>query len=59
MVISGWDQGLLGMRVGGRRELVIPPSMAYGADGRPPKIGPNETLVFVVDLVSVQPSQGS
>jgi FKBP-type peptidyl-prolyl cis-trans isomerase len=33
--------------------------MAYGADGRPPKIGPNETLVFVVDLVSVQPSQGS
>jgi peptidylprolyl isomerase len=59
MVISGWDQGLLGMRVGGRRELVIPPSMAYGADGRPPKIGPNETLVFVVDLLSVQSSQGS
>lgn len=54
MVISGWDQGLLGMRVGGRRELVIPPSMAYGADGRPPKIGPNETLVFVVDLVGVR-----
>jgi peptidylprolyl isomerase len=55
-VIAGWDQGLVGLRVGGRRELVIPPSLAYGADGRPPTIAPNETLVFVVDLVSIQGS---
>jgi peptidylprolyl isomerase len=58
-VIAGWDQGLVGMRVGGRRQLVIPPSLAYGADGRPPAIAPNETLVFVVDLVSIQGSQSS
>jgi peptidylprolyl isomerase len=53
-VIPGWDQGVTGMRVGGRRQLVIPPDLAYGADGQPPTIGPNETLVFVIDLVSVQ-----
>jgi peptidylprolyl isomerase len=58
-VIPGWDQGLLGMQVGGRRQLVIPPGLAYGADGRPPAIAPNETLVFVVDLVSIQGSAGS
>jgi len=50
MVIPGWDQGLVGIRVGGRRELVIPPNLAYGAQGQPPVIGPNETLVFVIDL---------
>ncbi len=49
MVIPGWDQGLEGMRVGGRRVLVIPPDLAYGPEGSPPAIGPNETLVFVVD----------
>ena len=52
-VIPGWDQGVPGMKVGGRRQLVIPPDLAYGAQGYPPDIAPNETLVFVVDLGSV------
>jgi peptidylprolyl isomerase len=51
-VIAGWDEGVAGMRVGGRRELVIPPDKAYGPAGSPP-IGPNETLVFVVDLLEI------
>ena len=53
-VIKGWDQGFAGMKVGGRRELIIPPKLGYGAQGSPPTIGPNETLVFVVDLLAVQ-----
>lgn len=53
-VIPGWDQGVEGMKVGGRRELIIPPELAYGAAGSPPLIGPNETLVFVIDLLSVK-----
>ena len=52
MVIPGWDQGMVGMRKGGRRLLVIPPEMAYGPSGSGP-IGPNETLVFAVDLVEI------
>jgi peptidylprolyl isomerase len=52
-VIQGWDEGVPGMKVGGRRQLVIPPELAYGAEGSPPVIGPNEPLVFVVDLLSV------
>jgi peptidylprolyl isomerase len=52
-VIQGWDEGVPGMKAGGRRQLVIPPNLAYGPNGYPPVIGPNETLVFVVDLVSV------
>lgn len=54
-VIPGWDQGVEGMRVGGRRELIVPPDLAYGAQGQPPTIGPNATLVFVIDLLDVQP----
>ncbi len=53
-VIAGWDQGVAGMKVGGRRRLTIPPALGYGAQGAGEVIGPNETLVFVVDLVSVR-----
>ena len=52
-VIPGWDQGVEGMKVGGRRRLVIPPDLGYGAQGSPPTIPPNATLVFVIDLLSV------
>jgi peptidylprolyl isomerase len=55
-VIKGWDQGIVGMKVGGRRELIIPASLAYGAAGRPPSIPKNEALVFVVDLLGVSAS---
>lgn len=53
MVIPGWEQGIEGMRVGGRRKLVIPPHLAYGERGAGGVIGPNETLIFVCDLVAV------
>lgn len=52
-VIPGWDRGVEGMKVGGQRQLVIPPELAYGETGAPPAIGPNETLVFVIDLLEV------
>jgi peptidylprolyl isomerase len=53
-VIEGWVRGFAGMREGGRRILTIPPELAYGAQGFPPAIGPNETLVFVVDLLRIR-----
>ncbi len=53
-VIPGWDVGVEGMRKGGRRQLTIPPELAYGAQGSPPAIGPNETLVFVIDMLEIQ-----
>src|SRR3954465_12483591 len=53
-VISGWDQGVQGMKVGGRRQLVIPPHLAYGDRGGGGGIKPGETLIFVVDLVDVK-----
>lgn len=52
-VIPGWDQGVAGMKAGGRRELIIPSNLAYGPAGSPPVIGPNETLIFVIDLLAV------
>ncbi len=52
-VIPGWEKGFVGMRLYGRRELIIPPSLAYGTQGSEPTIPPNETLVFVVDLVHI------
>ena len=52
-VISGWEQGLLGMKVGGRRTLTIPPDQAYGAQGQPPSIPGNATLVFEIDLKKI------
>jgi len=53
-VIAGWDQGVQGMRVGGRRRITIPPMLAYGKRGAGGVIGPDETLVFVVDLIGVR-----
>ena len=53
-VIAGWDQGVTGMKVGGRRKLTIPPHLGYGAQGAGGVIKPNETLIFVVDLVGVR-----
>lgn len=53
-VIAGWDQGIAGMKVGGRRKLVIPPHLAYGDSGAGAVIAPGESLIFVVDLVDVR-----
>jgi peptidylprolyl isomerase len=52
--IQGFEEGMVGMKVGGRRQLVIPPALAYGPAGSPPAIPPNSTLVFTVDLVATQ-----
>jgi len=53
-VIPGWDQGLVGAKVGARRQLIIPAKLAYGAQGSPPTIGPNEALIFVIDVIAKQ-----
>ncbi|OYO19432.1 peptidylprolyl isomerase [Enemella dayhoffiae] len=53
-VIAGWDQGIQGMKVGGRRQLVIPPQLAYGDQGAGGVIKPGETLIFVCDLVGIK-----
>ncbi len=53
-VIAGWDQGVAGMKVGGRRRITIPPMLGYGKRGAGGVIGPDETLVFVVDLIGVR-----
>lgn len=53
-VVAGWDEGIKGMRVGGKRKLTIPPDMGYGAEGRPPVVPPNSVLLFEVVLVAVR-----
>lgn len=53
-IIAGWERGLLGMRLGERRELTIPPRLAYGRRGSPPLVPPSSTLVYIVDLLAAQ-----
>jgi len=53
-MVRGMEEGVQGMRIGGRRKLTIPPDLAYGAEGRPPRVPPNSTLVFEVELLGVK-----
>lgn len=58
-VIAGWDLGVVGMKKGGKRKLEIPPHLGYGSRGSPPKIGPDATLLFVIELVDISGSTSS
>ena len=55
-VIEGWDDGVVGMKKGGKRKLTIPPHLAYGKRGSPPKIGPDATLVFEIEMLEIIPA---
>ena len=56
-VIAGWDEGVVGMRVGGLRKLTVPPALGYGAQGAGDKIPPNATLIFTIELLAINPPQ--
>jgi FKBP-type peptidyl-prolyl cis-trans isomerase FkpA len=57
-VIEGWDDGVVGMKKGGKRKLKIPPHLAYGLTGSPPKIGPDATLLFEIEMLEIFPAGG-